>query len=66
MRTNPYTPNFKRIPASKTEPIVGASTWASGSQMWKGNNGILDAKDKKKVNQSQYCSVKVKIINTLN
>ena len=31
-----------------TEPAVGASTWASGSHVWKGNIGTLIAKAKKK------------------
>ena len=30
-----------------TEPAVGASTWASGSQVWNGNIGILIAKARK-------------------
>jgi len=34
-----------------TEPIVGASTWASGNQICSGNTGILDAKAIKKVIQ---------------
>ena len=31
-----------------TEPAVGASTWASGSQVWNGNIGTLIAKARKK------------------
>jgi hypothetical protein len=27
-----------------TEPAVGASTWASGSQLWNGKMGTLTAK----------------------
>ena len=37
----PYPPIFSSSAASTTEPAVGASTWASGSQVWKGNAGIL-------------------------
>ena len=37
----PYPPIFKRSAASTTEPAVGASTWASGSQVWK-EGGHLD------------------------
>ena len=36
-----------------TEPAVGASVWASGSQVWKGNMGTLMAKAKKKPQKSQ-------------
>ena len=32
------------IAASSTEPTVGASVWASGSQVWNGNIGTLIAK----------------------
>jgi len=32
------------MPARMTEIGVGASTWASGSQVWKGNTGTLIAK----------------------
>ena len=30
-----------------TEPAVGASVWASGSQVWNGNIGTLIAKARK-------------------
>ena len=39
-----------------TEPAVGASTWASGSQRWNGHIGIFTAKEAKKPSQSQNCS----------
>lgn len=55
----PKTPSFNSIPAKITEPTVGASTCASGNQIWKGNIGTLDAKDKKNASQSQYCSLKL-------
>jgi len=32
-RRKPKPPNFNKIPASKTEPAVGASQCASGSQI---------------------------------
>ena len=35
------------MPARMTDPAVGASTWASGSQVWNGNIGILIAKARK-------------------
>ena len=38
-----------------TEPAVGASTWASGSQVWTGHIGILTAKLAKKASHSQVC-----------
>ncbi len=31
------------MPASRTEPIVGASVWASGSHVWNGHIGTLIA-----------------------
>ena len=36
-------PIFSMIPASRTEPIVGASVWASGSHVWTGHIGTLTA-----------------------
>ena len=38
-----------------TEPAVGASTWASGSQVWNGNIGTLIAKPRKKARKTQNC-----------
>ncbi len=38
-----------------TEPAVGASTCASGSQVWTGHIGILTAKLAKKASHSQVC-----------
>src|SRR6266481_231585 len=46
-RMKPYVPIFKRTPARITEPAVGASVCASGSQVWNGNIGTLMAKAKK-------------------
>ena len=42
------------MPASITDPAVGASVWASGSQVWNGNIGILMAKATKKAAKTQY------------
>ena len=39
-----------------TEPAVGASTWASGSQVWNGHIGSLTANDANKASQSQVCT----------
>ena len=38
-----------------TEPAVGASTWASGSQVCTGHIGIFTAKEAKKASHSQVC-----------
>jgi hypothetical protein len=38
-----------------TEPAVGASTCASGSQVWTGHMGIFTANEAKKASQSQIC-----------
>src|ERR1700732_521768 len=46
-RMNPYVPIFNSTPARITEPAVGASVCASGSQVWNGNIGTLHAKKKK-------------------
>ena len=39
-----------------TEIAVGASTCASGSQVWNGNAGILIAKPMKSATQSSTCT----------
>ena len=53
-RKKPNPPNFNRIPARITDPDVGASQCASGNHIWKGTNGILTAKDKKKASQQSF------------
>ena len=40
-RRKPYVPIFSSTLARITEPAVGASTCASGSQVWNGNIGTL-------------------------
>src|SRR5271165_430837 len=55
-RRNPYVPIFSRTPARITEPAVGASTCASGSQVWNGNIGTLIAKPKKNAKNSQIAA----------
>src|SRR5271154_6420717 len=52
-RRKPYPPIFKRMPARITEPAVGASTWASGSQVCTGHIGIFTANEAKKASHSQ-------------
>src|SRR5207249_8815415 len=49
----PYVPILSSTPASSTEPAVGASTWASGSQVWNGNSGTLTANAMKNPRKSQ-------------
>ena len=41
--------------ARTTEPAVGASTCASGNQVWTGHIGILTAKEAKNPSHSQVC-----------
>ena len=40
-----------------TEPAVGASTWASGSQVWTGHIGTLTAKEAKNASHNHFCIV---------
>src|ERR1700686_4607345 len=54
-RIKPYVPIFSRTPARMTEPAVGASVCASGSQVWNGNIGTLMANAKKKAQNSSTC-----------
>ena len=39
-----------------TEPAVGASTCASGNQVWTGHIGIFTAKEAKKASQRYFCA----------
>ena len=43
------------MPANMTDPAVGASTWASGSQVCTGHIGIFTAKEAKKASHNQVC-----------
>ena len=43
------------MPARITEPAVGASTCASGSQVCTGHIGILTANEAKKASHSHFC-----------
>src|SRR5436853_6002087 len=56
-RRKPYPPIFKRMAARITEPAVGASTCASGSQVCTGHIGIFTANEAKKASHAQVCSV---------
>src|SRR5450432_583988 len=53
-RRNPYVPIFSRTLASTTDPAVGASVWASGSQVWNGNIGTFTAKPTKKAQNTHH------------
>jgi hypothetical protein len=44
------------MPARTTEPAVGASTCASGSQVWNGHIGTLTANEANIASHSQNCS----------
>src|SRR5215469_18908260 len=56
-RIKPYVPIFSRTEARITEPAVGASTCASGNQVWKGNIGTLMANAKKNDRNSSVAYV---------
>src|SRR5262245_13940061 len=53
-RRNPYVPIFRRTAARITEPAVGASVCASGSQVWNGNIGTLIAKPRKNARNTHH------------
>ena len=55
-RMKPKVPIFSMMDARITEPAVGASTCASGSQVWNGNIGTFTAKARKKAPKSQYAA----------
>ena len=46
-------PSFSMTPARITEPAVGASVWASGSQVCSGNSGTLTEKARAKARKIQ-------------
>src|SRR3954463_9742686 len=54
-RRKPYPPILRRIAARITEPAVGASTCASGSQVWTGHIGSFTPNEGKKAAHSQNC-----------
>ena len=53
---NPYPAIFNNTPAKITDPAVGASTCASGNQVWNGHIGIFTTKDAKNANHRIICS----------
>src|SRR5579862_9372126 len=54
-RRNPYVPIFSSTLARITEPAVGASVCASGSQVWNGNIGTFTAKPTKNAQKTHHC-----------
>src|SRR5580765_486653 len=54
-RMKPYVPIFRSTAARITEPAVGASVCASGSQVWNGNIGTLIAKPRKNARKIHHC-----------
>src|SRR5690242_21029172 len=54
-RRNPYVPIFSSTLARITDPAVGASVCASGSQVWNGNIGTLTANPTKKAQNTHHC-----------
>src|SRR3984885_9496171 len=50
-----YPPIFNSTPARMTEPAVGASTCASGNQVWTGHIGTLTENDAISAKNSQVC-----------
>ena len=54
-RMNPYVPIFRSTAARITDPAVGASVCASGSQVWNGNIGTLIAKPRKNARKTHHC-----------
>ncbi len=54
-RRKPYVPIFSSTPARMTEPPVGASVWASGSQVCSGKIGTLIANASAKAANSSIC-----------
>ncbi len=54
-------PSFSITPARITEPPVGASTWASGNQVWSGNIGTFTANASAKAAKSQPCSIGLRV-----
>src|SRR5881396_157338 len=53
-RRNPYVPIFSSTLARITEPAVGASTCASGSQVWNGHIGTFTANPRKKAQKTHH------------
>ena len=64
-RRMPYVPILRSTPARITLIAVGASTCASGSQVWNGNIGILMAKPTKSATQHTFTRLSPRIMSPL-
>src|SRR6187402_1825676 len=62
IRMNPYVPSFRRMAARITEPTVGASVWASGSHVCKGNIGTLIANPRNMPPKIKSAVVRVRLL----
>src|ERR1700747_187307 len=56
-RRKPYVPIFSSTLARITDPAVGASVCASGSQVWNGNIGTFTAKPTKNAQNTPHAMV---------
>src|SRR5207253_11155281 len=56
MRRKPYAPALPITPAKVTSMGTGAALYASGSQLWKGNRGVLMANARAKTKNRPNCS----------
>ena len=54
-RRKPYVPILSSTLASTTDPAVGASVCASGSQVWNGNIGTFTANPTKNAQNTHHC-----------
>src|SRR5579871_4518006 len=61
-RRKPYVPIFSSTLARITEPAVGASVCASGSQVWNGNIGTLTAKPTKNAQNTHHCRPEDRVV----
>lgn len=56
----PKPPSFRSMAAKNTDPIVEASTWASGNHKWKGKTGIFIKKLKINKGHKNICFLKIR------
>ena len=56
-RIRAYPPSFRRTPARITDPPVGASTWASGSHVWRGHVGSFVANPARRAMNRRFWTV---------
>src|SRR5579859_6068990 len=60
-RRKPYVPIFSSTLARITDPAVGASTCASGSQVWNGHIGNFTANPRKNAQNTHHCTFQGKL-----